>query len=855
MNTIEISSPRRQPDAILCPSSPRSSRSTIEIWSPRKTVTRSAAPPLPPPPPQQKVVAVVPTTFQEGSSSVAAAAASKAQEVGYFANPTALSRLIHDHKYNEALRHLQECPQEASVWLVAKREDKSSSSSSKTTTKKKKDYWIRTLPIHMACRNLRDIKEKSALLDSLNEVIVSLTVTYPRSCREKDHQGMLPLHISILYGASPDTISCFLTTDPKSLHSRDRKGCTLIELNNHESLGHGDDYARQQQVEELLVRPMDYWEQASYRLKIVDEMNDSRNELEQDTRLPTCRISSFSPDWALSDDEISASEFLDDDEDEDDGDDDEHDYDGDDVSDSEMPSASGASVTEDVTEVCDLLSDYVVPVAIVEKLKEKAETCEIMLKDMESRNNELLEKNQQLQEGRMRQLGALDRANVTQMAADIARCQEENGELKEQLKAMKKILKKSDKKSSKNKKGSSSSKDKKADKSKNGKDKTKDKTRGDSPSKSKKKSKSSCESSETEAVYEVNEKEEKKLKKLQRKQRKMKQEYREMSKRYKQQSSLLLGLVDTVETLLLDSPAASQATTTSTGTQAASDNTLKKIDTKSKKTALSDDDNDTLVSVSDHAPKAIVEEKKRKSKRRSSMGDIPTSTEQSTSKPTQHLDLDSTEHATNVSVRQPHIEKKSKRRSSMDHASVQQLNSSNSIPPPPPIPPEKKKAKSQRRSSMGNAPTQQVDSSSSGPVPASPRQQRRSSMGNTGSSIIPPPPPSPPEKKNAKSQRRSSMGNTFTQQVDDSSSSGPAAARPRQQRRSSMGNTESIKGATRRRESVSNTPLQNDPSSDDLNSILNKAVQQQHKKTRSPWGKKERCRMKIEPVLSNLATF
>jgi hypothetical protein len=50
-----------------------------------------------------------------------------------------------------------------------------------------------------------------------------------------------------------------------------------------------------------------------------------------------------------------------------------------------------------------------------------------------------------------------------------------------------------------------------------------------------------------------------------------------------------------------------------------------------------------------------------------------------------------------------------------------------------------------------------------------------------------------------------------------------------------------------RRSSLSNSkPLQNNPSSDDLSAIFNKAVQQQHEMRSPGGGKKERLRMKIE---------
>jgi hypothetical protein len=269
------------------------------------------------------------------------------KEVDFFENPTRLSRLVQYQMYDAALQHLETAPHEASTWVVAKRGGSStaatstatrtttttpqrilssqhsqrrflaiddsnaaadaadaaaadSGSSSALTIKNiKKQFWIRSLPLHIAARNLRLIRSgNGASNDSaesvqalLNELIVTLIATYPAACRQRDHQGSLALHECLLYGANPETISTFLMMDPTLLFSSDKHGRTLAQLNqaccsssssssssgmplgggnhnnnhmNNTNKNTADDaFARRQaKIQELLELPVAFWQQA-----------------------------------------------------------------------------------------------------------------------------------------------------------------------------------------------------------------------------------------------------------------------------------------------------------------------------------------------------------------------------------------------------------------------------------------------------------------------------------------------------------------------------------------------------------------------------------------------------------------
>lgn len=199
--------------------------------------------------------------------SVAGPAVDEPIEVDFYNEPTILSRLILNQKYGGALHRVHHKPQEASIWVAAKRMPTKSEKrrmagnrsqgehSDQHTSSDEPIYSIRQLPIHLACLNLRRTADASRMA-KLNELITSLIVAFPEGASEADHLGRLPMHEALWYGASPETLSMFLMASPPSIHSVDLKGRTLTELNQYRS---GDN---KQEVQDILDMGQDFWDQA-----------------------------------------------------------------------------------------------------------------------------------------------------------------------------------------------------------------------------------------------------------------------------------------------------------------------------------------------------------------------------------------------------------------------------------------------------------------------------------------------------------------------------------------------------------------------------------------------------------------
>lgn len=172
-------------------------------------------------------------------------------EVDFYRNPTILSRLILNQKYEAAIRRLHKNPEEAHVWVCAKRKP-----SKGDIPNSQIPFSLRQLPVHIAICNLQRCRGQ-ACRDILNLLITNLVVVNPDSCRFVDHLGKLPLHLAIADGATPETISVMLMAHPASTESRDKQGRTMIALNQNRSLDDGRD-----QVHQVLSLGVDFWNEA-----------------------------------------------------------------------------------------------------------------------------------------------------------------------------------------------------------------------------------------------------------------------------------------------------------------------------------------------------------------------------------------------------------------------------------------------------------------------------------------------------------------------------------------------------------------------------------------------------------------
>jgi hypothetical protein len=213
-------------------------------------------------------------------------------EVDFYKNPTVLSRMILFQKYANANKRCRDHPEEASVWVCAKRKSNVTQSISpfhgmfeksrrRTSAQRgggltprhpqsqqqpgyvhdENEYSLRQLPIHIACTSLA-FSHDPVSRKELELLIVRLVVTYPDGCSEFDHGGKLPLHEAIWSNATPETTAMLLMASPASIDQRDKFGRTPMELNNRRSGGN------KSEIRDMLNLGVPYWDHARQEAKL-----------------------------------------------------------------------------------------------------------------------------------------------------------------------------------------------------------------------------------------------------------------------------------------------------------------------------------------------------------------------------------------------------------------------------------------------------------------------------------------------------------------------------------------------------------------------------------------------------------
>jgi len=188
-------------------------------------------------------------------------------EVDFYREPTVLSRLVLYQKYKNAMKRVHRKPEEAKVWVCSMRqlsEEQKAYAENLPEAEKEKLYSIRQLPLHIACSNL-GVTLDSRVKSTLNQLIINLVVAYPEGCAKTDHNRNLPLHVAMWHGATPETVSMFLMAHPALRKSRDLRGWTLDEINQHRPGG------KKRQMAEVLSLGPKFWvkahEEAVFLLK------------------------------------------------------------------------------------------------------------------------------------------------------------------------------------------------------------------------------------------------------------------------------------------------------------------------------------------------------------------------------------------------------------------------------------------------------------------------------------------------------------------------------------------------------------------------------------------------------------
>jgi hypothetical protein len=191
----------------------------------------------------------------------------------FYRNPTLLSRLILNQKYQVAMSRLKRHPEEARVVIVARRRmvppSLSISSSAPAPVVGEVTTYLRQLPIHLACVGLGHAVDP-ALREVLNQLITHLVVTFPEACACADHSGTYPIQYAVRNGAQASTVSLLLMAVPESLlystsATPTRPARSLSQLNYASGSPH------RKQVAQVLKLDLDFWrqsrEEANFRLQ------------------------------------------------------------------------------------------------------------------------------------------------------------------------------------------------------------------------------------------------------------------------------------------------------------------------------------------------------------------------------------------------------------------------------------------------------------------------------------------------------------------------------------------------------------------------------------------------------------
>lgn len=176
-------------------------------------------------------------------------------ETDFYRKPTLLSRLILNQKYGGAIKRVLNNPDEAKIWLCAKRTRRSQPKEGDGGATETIVYSIRQLPIHIACTSLSRTHD-TKISRLLNELLSVLIFSNPEGAHEADHRTRMPIHDAIWYGASPDTIALFLMAKPEAINGKDSHGRSLAQLNRYRS-GPG-----KEAIQHLLNQRVEFWTDA-----------------------------------------------------------------------------------------------------------------------------------------------------------------------------------------------------------------------------------------------------------------------------------------------------------------------------------------------------------------------------------------------------------------------------------------------------------------------------------------------------------------------------------------------------------------------------------------------------------------
>lgn len=164
-------------------------------------------------------------------------------EVDYYHNPTELFRWINYRRWDGAKKRVEAHPEEASVWISSRNDGNSI-------------RW-RSLPLHLVCMQSyvkhcihnehneksnehyhlsdEEVEYHNQSLKDVDSLIDELLRVYPKAIQEKDHNGMLPLHVCInrindINTPNDAVIMYLIISYPSGVYIRDNYGRTPLDI-------------------------------------------------------------------------------------------------------------------------------------------------------------------------------------------------------------------------------------------------------------------------------------------------------------------------------------------------------------------------------------------------------------------------------------------------------------------------------------------------------------------------------------------------------------------------------------------------------------------------------------------------
>jgi hypothetical protein len=176
-------------------------------------------------------------------------------ERDYDRQPTILTKLLEEKRWEEAVQRCKKYPKEVSTWMCRYEQGR-------TVDGRPGDKILRwkILPIHSA-----------VVLNAPKKVLKSIIDTYPSGVYQGDDRDMLPIHMAFRLAADLDICKLLVHAYPKSLQHPDRNGVTPKDI----LMEYRQDYRKAQRLGQSMSAS-DMKRQCLFEHFLVDEVGTKK---------------------------------------------------------------------------------------------------------------------------------------------------------------------------------------------------------------------------------------------------------------------------------------------------------------------------------------------------------------------------------------------------------------------------------------------------------------------------------------------------------------------------------------------------------------------------------------------------